>query len=303
MFFHKQRILPLYIIVSIVIAMLVSSSFAVENNPEILRQFNIAVASLPQSNSRKTIDRNLKKIRNILGITETQTNNKNIQDIIPGALKKFSNEAANEQEEIQSLLREWNRYLNTVKNFASTEYGIAIEYQQKEYYSSLNRLANGIQKLNANRKKHSSQWLSELTDRFGKEFARENKEAILANFLVVMNTDYRSYEQEVKDLIYIETMLHGSYKEYFGMFLEFYKGELSQEEQKLLSSRREIAEAILSVIDEIRISKLFETKALHGRMAIHKAQRQNKELYEFFQEILKSHSINVRKAADDLEEM
>ena len=98
----------------------------------------------------------------------------------------------------------------------------------------------------------------------GEGYIKNNKEAIISSLYAI--TTETNYEKELKELVYTETILYGSYKKYIGMFLDFYKEKLNDEE------------------------RLSENKALSL----------NKELLPFLKEHIQPHTLDLIRALKDL---
>lgn len=65
--------------------------------------------------------------------------------------------------------------------------------------------------------------------------------AIIQSMLAFANSN-EAVERKLKDLIYVEAMLFGSYKDYYGMFLTFYNEKLDASAQKKIEVHKKIAE-------------------------------------------------------------
>lgn len=275
-------------------------SIANEKKRETLRQLNEALANLPQTEAKKKLEDNLQILYNALGLSSQQAGNKDINDLLSHATSHFYDLLSSDSEATRTHLNQWDEHLFSLTRFSNLDYCIAMKSQQVSYYKAIVDLNEKLEEIDLHRKNHSSEWISDLSNRFGKDFVRENRKEILNNFLAIMNRSYRSYEENLKDLIYQEAMLYGSYKEYFGQFLDYYENSLNSEGKKTLSLRKDLAKAILSIIDDVSITNLYETKALYERMADYQAQNQNKALFSFFNELPNSSSINIFEANEDL---
>lgn len=260
------------------------------------------MAKLPESEKSKRIDRNIRKLHKALGNLAQPNADQDMKQYFVQAMNVFANSIAKEDEKIPALLNQWNDHLMYISHFSNNDYINAIGSQQSDYYKAINDLNDLITKLDHNQKNHSSKWIDDLSNKFGKDFIRANRNVILDNFRAVICRDYRSYEEGIKNLTYIEAMLYGSYKEYFGKFLDFYNQELSSDDKEKLSSRKDVAEAFLEIIGDVSFTQMYETDVLKEKMADISAQKQNKELFLFFKGLSGSHNFDISKADKDLKE-
>jgi len=223
------------------------------------------------------------------------------QDHLSGSLKAFGIDAHADDEATRTLLELWSNYLEERTHFSSADYLEAIESQQLDYYKAINLLNKRITDTNNFRNDYTSRWLKDLNRKFGPEFIVGNREAILHNFAAIISRSYHQYGKELKDLVYIETMLYGSYKEYFNSFMKFYEDELSPGDQVKLKARKDVAETLLNLIGEASITLMHENLVLSERMNNNRARKHSKELFEFFDSHSLSKFFEISKASDDLD--
>jgi hypothetical protein len=228
-----------------------------------------------------------------LGIPESEESKKN-ELYLAGALQAFSEALASEDEETRNILKQWEKYIISVSHFSNTNYAKAINKQLIDYYKAIADLGNSIEGNKAKRKsEYSSSWVDDLVNHFGIEFVKKNQMAVKQSLLAFANSD-ESFERKLKDLIYIETMLFGSYKRYFGLFLTFYKEKLDQSAQKKIEAHKKIAENFLALIDKVSFASMHNTTVLLNILSENKARLLNDEVFTF----LKSHPLSY--TFDDL---
>lgn len=225
----------------------------------------------------------------------------NNEEYIGNVFKALSENLEADDEKNHALLEQWNSYLIDISNFSNTDYLSAIEDQQIEYYKAITELNKGIDKIDSFQKKYSASWIDDLTKHFGKGFIKKNKNAILDNFSAIIARDYRLYENELKDLVYTEAMLYGSYKKYFGMFIDFYNEELDNNGRNKLKKHKDAVDVFLSIINDVSFTKMQERTVLTDKSAENKAIRLNEELFQFFKNHPISRAFDFSKAIDDLE--
>jgi hypothetical protein len=259
---------------------------------------NFSLPHCPIAND--DIENNYNKIINALGTFAQQENCQNKGEYIAKAFQAFAIKLESDDEETRKLMNQWNEYLIRVSHFSCEDYFSAINKQQMGYLKAISILGDQIKNTNSQRDEYSSSWVDDLTHHFGIDFIENNRKAIVSNFLAIGNRSYHQYENELKDLIYIETMLFGSYKKYFDMFLEFYNEKIHNEGRKKLKSRKDAADAFLSIIGDISFANMHETMVLSENLADNWARNINEELFLFFKKHSLSRYYDYAKASDDL---
>lgn len=228
-----------------------------------------------------------------LGIPESEES-KNNERHLAGAIQAFSEAIVSEDEQTREILRQWNDYITNVSHYSNSDHADAINKQLTDYYKAITDINNTIKKNRAKRKsEYSSSWVDDLVNHFGIEFVKKNKMAIKQSLLAFANSD-EPFERKLKDLVYIETMLFGSYKRYFGLFLAFYKEKLDQNAQKEIESYKNIAQNLLAIIDKVSITSMHNTTVLQNILTENEARRLNNEVFTF----LRSHPLSC--TFDDL---
>ncbi len=120
------------------------------------------------------------------------------------------------------------------------------------------------------------------------------------NFGAIISRDYHKYGKELKNLIYIEAMLYGSYREYFSVFIDYFNREIDDGARKKLQTRKEAAQAFLDLINEVSFTRMHENYVLKEKMADNMAIEQDKELFLFFKDHALSQFFDMSKACSDL---
>lgn len=231
----------------------------------------------------------IKKTLRSLSIPQSEESKNNQKNLID-AIQAFSGTMASDDEETKKILKNWNDYIINVSHFSNANYLNAIKKQTAEYYKAIANLNNMIgENKTKRRRSYSSSWIDDLFNHFGKAFIKTNQMAIKQSLfaLSVAGSD-DGFEQKLKDLIYIETMLYGSYKRYLGIFLSFYKEKLDQNAQKKLEPRKNLAVSFLALIDKVSLSSMQDTTVLQKLLAEYKARQLNDEVFKF----LKNHHIS-----------
>lgn len=245
-----------------------------------MTQYTIADDDLDQ------LTKDIKETLQSLGIPQSEESKKNNLNLA-GAIQAFSEALAAEDEETKEIFKQWENYIISVSHFSNTNYANAINKQLTDYYLAIADINNTLQENKAKRKsEYSSSWVDDLVNHFGIEFVKKNKAAIKYCLMAISFPD-ESFEYKLKDLIYKETMLFGSYKRYFGLFLAFYKEKLDQNAQNKIKAHKKIAENYLALIDKVSFASMHNTTVLQNILTENKARRLNDEVFTF----LKSHHL------------
>lgn len=158
------------------------------------------------------------------------------------------------------------------------------------------------EKNNRSKKDYSSSWVDDLVNHFGKEFIIKNKMAILESLLALVNSN-EAFERKLKDLIYVEAMLFGSYKDYYGMFLTFYNEKLDDSAQKKIEAHKKIAENFLALIDKVSLTSMHNTTVLRNILIENEARRLNNEVFTFLKAHPLSHTFRGSRPFEDLKKV
>ena len=176
--------------------------------------------------------------------------------------------------------------------------------QVADYYKAIADINKIIEKnRDRSKKDYSSSWIDDLIGYFGIEFVKKNRDVIIQAIMAICLSDEENFEHKLKDLIYIEAMLFGSYKDYYGKFLYFYKEELGQNAQKKVESHKDIAENFLALIDKVSLTCIYNTAVLKNVLAENKARKLNDEVYTFLKAHPLSHTFGNSEALGDLEKV
>jgi hypothetical protein len=241
----------------------------------------------------------LDKLLRSLGIPQSEASKKN-DKIFNRILQAYSDVLESDDKETKELLTQWDNYLISVSHYSKTEYANALDTQVTDYRRAIADIENISKKTRAKRKnEYSSSWVDDLINHFGEEFVKKNKIAVNQSLLAISTADDEAFEKKLKDLIYIETMLFGSYKDYFGMFLDFYKEELDDNAQKKLGPRKIIAENFLALIDKVSLTSIHDKNVLRTLLADNKARQLNNEVFMFLKGHPVSHTLEFIRALED----
>jgi hypothetical protein len=241
----------------------------------------------------------LDKLLQSFEIPHSEEESKNNEKIFNRILQVYSDTLAFDDKETKELLSQWDNYLISVSHYSNTDYTNALNRQLTDYFKAITDIGDIIKRNKAKRKsEYSSTWVDDLVNHFGKEFIKKNKTAIKRSLLAFPSDD--DFERKLKDLIYIETMLFGSYKKYFGMFLNYYKEELDDNAQKKIESHKHIAEYFLRLIDKASFASMHNTTVLHNVLAENKARQLNDDVFTFLKNHPLSHTFGDFRALQDL---
>jgi dGTP triphosphohydrolase len=245
---------------------------------------------------KKTIEDTLRS----LGIPQS-AESKNKQRYLTDAIQAFDETLSSNDEETEGLVKEWNDYIIRASHYSNTEYMNSIEMQLNDYYQAIADLGNIIEEYrNRSKKEYSSLWVNDLVSHFGIAFVKKNKAAILQSLLAISVSNEAIFENKLKELIYKEAMLYGSYREYLGMFLTFYEEELGQNDQNKIESRKKLAENFLALIDQVSLTSIYDTIVLKHFLSENKAKNLNHEVLSYLKGHPLSNTFGDSRALKDL---
>lgn len=296
---HLNRTKDYYICLTLLLTITLAATHSIAsdannlNYHEVLKIFK----RVPQSAKSIEVEKNYHKLLHALGDLPKKNHENDMRAYFFKVVDAFAGKIDSD-DEILPLMKRWNEYLLSIKAYSNINYYNVIKSQQMDYMKAITDLSASIQKYDSYRKDYSSTWIDELIANFGEDFIKSNRDAIISS-LYAITTD-TCYEKELKELVYTETMLYGSYQKYFGMFLDFYKEKLSDEEQNKLRPRKDAAEAFLALLNNNSITSIYEDKILGERLSKNKALSLNKELLPFLKERIQPHTLDLIRALKDL---
>lgn len=237
-----------------------------------------------------------------LGIPASEESKKN-ELHLAGAIQAFGEALASEDQETRDILKKWENYIIRASHYSNNDHANAINKQLMDYYKAIADLGKVIEeKNNRSKKDYSSSWVDDLVNHFGKEFIIKNKMAILESLLALVNSN-EAFERKLKDLIYVEAMLFGSYKNYYGMFLTFYNEKLDDSAQKKIEAHKKIAENFLALIDKVSLTSMHNTTVLRNILIENEARRLNNEVFTFLKAHPLSHTFRGSRPFEDLKKV
>jgi hypothetical protein len=246
------------------------------------------------------IEKNIKRTLRSLGIPQSEESKNNEQNL-KIALQAFNETLGSDDKETTEILKQWDDYVKSASHFSNSNYADAINQQITDYYNAITDINYAIGNTNARRKReYSSSWVDDLFDRFGKKVIKKNDMAVRQSLLALSAAgDDEDFERKLKNLIYIETMLFGSYKRYYGLFLDFYREQLDQNAQKKLEPRKNLAESFLALIDKISLTSMHDTTVLQKILSENEARKLNDDVFTFLKNHRLSNSLYFTKALED----
>jgi hypothetical protein len=246
------------------------------------------------------LDEHVKKLYEALGNVPKADSSNSVATSIGRVLNLFNEVLESDNETTRTALKQWNNYTLTVLNYSNNEYLDAISEQQAGYHKAIAELTELVEKTKRIQKKeYSSSWVNDLVKHFGKIYLHQNKAAILWSLQAIYACD-NTFESSLKDLIYLETMLYGSYRKYFKSFLDFYREKLDTKAKQNLEGRKVAAESFLAIIDEVSFASMHEDTVLRKILAENKARQLNDEVFTFLKKHHLSHTFGDLRASEDL---
>ena len=228
---------------------------------------------------------------------ETDTNN---YATIIKAIRAFNEASGVEDEKNTELQTRWDTFLSDNTHYSNDDYTYAIEIQAGDYQKAVVNFSNIIKVNNEMQKStDSSLWINDLINHFGKVYIVKNRKSIQWSLLAISNSN-DAYIEGLKELIYRETMLYGSYQRYFSLFLNFYNDKLDDNGKKQMEPRQKFAAAFLKIITKPPIKSMHDDTVLLKKMNEHKAQQLSNDIFEFLQNHPLSNRLDPMQAMDDL---
>ena len=193
---------------------------ASDNRRQIVNQLSLALANQPQSDKSKRLADNVSELYRIIGDAEHVGDGQNIETDIAEAVNLFQSALTSIDEETKVVLNQWENYLKSVSHYSNADYFNAIKSQQIDYMNAIAELDGLIEQEKKSRKNHVSSWIDDLIKRFGKDSLTEKRDAIFKNLSYIAARSSKKHKAALRDLFYIEAMLYGSYREYYGGYSE-----------------------------------------------------------------------------------
>lgn len=244
------------------------------------------------------IDENFRIFFQSLGVSHV-----NAVNDVARMFQSFSASIGNDDNETDRLLNQWATYIVNVSSHSNSDYAAAIEKEHADYKKAVDKLGEIIINRDKNRKiKYSIAWIDDLINHFGKDYIIDNKDAVRACIMYFSNSIVdENYENWLKETIYLENMLLGSYRKYFDLFLDFYNGELNKNEQNILQNRKKFVDSFLLSINRAPITSMSKTALLDKTISENVAYSLDKKIFLFLKNSPIMHDIDPMKALDDFE--
>lgn len=144
--------------------------------------------------------------------------------------------------------------------------------------------------------------MDELIEQFGKAYILENKKAIYWSLEAIAGSD-KKIESTLKDLIYTEVMLFGSYRKYCEHFIDFYRDEIDETARKKIEPMIKFVDAFLRLIEKAPIQSIYKNTILLKLIAEDKAEQLNNDIFAFLKKNPLSYSFDYMRASEYLEQI
>jgi hypothetical protein len=198
------------------------------------------------------------------------------------------------------LLIQWAEYLKKVSTFSNRDYTEAIYVLQEEYSHTLEQLKNCLHHEKSIRKNYDPTWLNQLIEHFGVANLRNKEKSIDA--IIEMNaagSQENCCGESMEQIFFKEPILYRAYKDYFNLFLDYYKN-LPSTAQIALKSRKDNVNDFLELIDDHSIVGMFLTSDLHSKTLTEiQAKNYDHVIYNYFKNHPLGCDIDAFRAIDD----
>jgi hypothetical protein len=174
---------------------------------------------------------------------------------------KESFEAIFEQYELKDediyLEHVWDDYLKSRTHFNNSEYQKACRRLTTQFYQSFSELERCQEEESEQEKAHSSQWMDDLIEQFGKTYVLKNIDLIKLHlgYLYSRNRQ-KSCEEFVEVAIYRESLYKAASNDYLSLYLDFIES-LNEEQRIKLSKRKDALEELRELLNNASIQDIL----------------------------------------------
>ncbi len=202
-------------------------------------------------------------------------------------------------EKVNVLMMGWSDYIEEYEAVSNIDYLAAFTKLQIEYFEAIGECEKCMEEVSQSRGKHTSAWVDNLVKRYGIEYVRNNREAIMANIATSIGNDERICIQTTERLIFKEALLYAAYNRYLELFNKYFE-TLSYKDQELLKPQKDIVDLLSSSLKKASMAKIvFAGGKPSSLIAEIKARRLNEELYLFLRKYTTSPAFDPMIAIDD----
>lgn len=224
------------------------------------------------------------------------------EENVPNLYQAISKLMGSSSKENKHLLDGWNDYLIKITDHSNAEHLKVIEDLTIDFAKSINAHNKKIEKYREQDKsQYTSKWLDELAAQFGKDFVCNNKMIIIQNMIVACHrSDAKRYDRDAKDIVIKELKLYFAYESYLGIFMNYYR-RLNKKDQEKMKAWKDVAEKYLSTYNKSHFAVIYYLKHDDFILRDNAMQKENIELYRYFQKTtLPFGNVAIMKANDDL---
>ncbi|MFZ1987242.1 MAG: hypothetical protein WAU91_22720 [Desulfatitalea sp.] len=208
-----------------------------------------------------------------------------------------------QDDKVGDLLIKWSIYINEHESASNIDYLSSLSELRSGYADAIVDLNKCMEGTKRSKQKHSSVWLDDLIKRFGIDYIKNNREAVLANISIAIGNEKRICDPLTANVIYRETLLRAAYGNYLQLFNGFYE-TLIYEDQQRLKSRKETVEALSSFMNQASMVKVILGNGKPSSLiAVFEARRLNEEIYQFLKKYTYSPNFDPMVALDDLKKI
>ena len=196
------------------------------------------------------------------------------------------------------LIRQWRKDVQERTTYTVEDHIAVIESLQKEQVELKKQFDQCDAQATASTRNYSSQWFTDLKNKFGLGYLKENKKDVFMCLaaMVSLPTDHYCSTTQEKMVINQETLAL-AYERYCDYFNGFYD-RLQKEQKRLLADQHKQAQTLLDSIKH-EINFVVTLQIINTKLAEERAMRFNKELYLYMKNDLNMMAVDPLKALDD----
>ena len=200
------------------------------------------------------------------------------------------------------LIRQWRKEVENRTRFKVEDHITVIESLQKEQAELYKQYNNCDAQLKIDKQNYSSQWLIDLTNMFGLDYLKENKNDVFKCLGAMIYLPINHYCRPTQEKMVInEETLAIAYERYCDFFNRFYD-DLSKNQKAILTDQhKQVSRLQDSIKHELNV--VFTYQILMTKLTEQSAIRSNRELYLYMKNDLNMMKFDPLKAVDDFKRL
>ena len=200
------------------------------------------------------------------------------------------------------LIRQWRKDVHEITTFTVEDHITVIESLQKEHVKLYEKYNHCAEQLTTAGQNYSSQWLTDLKNKYGLDYLKKNKEAVIMCLAALATPPMDHYCCTPQEkLATNEAALKVAYRGFCDLFNRFYDNLQNDQKSLLANQHKQVARLLESACSNPGIAVDYYT--VRSKLIEQRAMRLNKELYLYMKNDLNILTVNLFKAVDDLKRL